>query len=380
MKSRFALTTFSLVTLLLSSLSVTEAHSAKKEKCNQVGATKEIDSKEYICSFSGSKLVWKKAAKSKKVTQPAPTTFEELIGHKSIPTVSWSSYSNKIKQTTIAEVAYDIRVGPQTTLLNPNVKEVFENTTKVFNGFAQPKSILTYYYAFEDVSWAENELKNLKLPEYKIKEVGFTCNKSACRGATAGALNLENGNGLDYDNALIIFGVPGKNEPKFTYHLGGGIEAHEFAHTVQAIQFKNSKVQMYRSLPNWFVEGHAHLIGNISSAQSLSDYEIRRKFWFYDSTSVINEETINGMYREMAPNQNLGIAGGGNYYFQFVYTFGYLTVELLAALRGIDSPMKLMQEVAGGKTFDEAFKIIYGQEWSYAAPILAKAVVSQYSL
>ena len=380
MKTRFATTSIMIATLLFSVLSVAETQAAKKEKCNQVGATKEIESREYVCSYSGSKLVWKKAPKSKKAIQPAPKTFEELIGHKSIPFVLWSSYSNKIKQANIAEVKYDIRVGPQTTLLNPNVKSVFENTTKVFNGFAQPKSIISYYYAFEDVSWAENELKNLKVPDYKIKEVGFTCNRSACRGATAGALNLESGNGFDYDQALIIFGVPGKNEPKFTYHLGGGIEAHEFAHTVQAIQFKNSKVQMYQTIPNWFVEGHAHLIGNISSAQSISDYEIRRKFWFYDSTSVINEETINGMYREMAPNRNMGIAGGGNYYFQFVYTFGYLTVELLAALKGIDSPMKLMQEVANGKTFDEAFKIIYGQEWSYAAPILAKAVVAQYSL
>lgn len=361
-------------------LTSTSLAAKKAEKCTQVGSSKQVNGREYLCSYSGKNLVWKKVQTSKKTIQAAPKTFQELVGHKSIPATTWNSYYAKVSKAVALPVEFVVNIGPNTKLLNTKVKDVFSNTTRVFTGYAQPKMVTSIYYAFEDIQWAEGEVRNLSMPDYKVKEVQFMCNKSACRGASASNLPGSNSNGFDYDKSLIIFGVPGKAEPKFTYHLAGGIEAHEYAHTVQAAQFKDSKTNLYVSMPSWFVEGHAHLIGNIASADSLSDYEIRRKFWQFDSASVINEETVNGMYKAMAPGENMSIGGGGNYYFQFVYTFGYLTVELLASLKGIDSPMELLKLVAAGKSYDEAFKSIYGMDWTEAAPILAKAVVAQYSL
>jgi hypothetical protein len=367
--------------LLLTLIPINSTAAAKKaEKCESVGAIKTIGKKEYICSFSGSKKVWKKQPKSKQVIQAPPKTFQELVGHKSIPQVVWDSFVTETASAPVADIDFQILVGPQTTLLNPKVKEVFANTSKLFSKYSQPKKISAYYYQVEDVEWAKKELANLKQPENKIKEVSFTCGKTACRGATAGAIFSTADNKNDYDHALIIFGVPGKSEPKFTYHLGGGIEAHEFSHTVQTRQFADLGKPIQAFIPTWFVEGHAHLAGNISSSENAFDYQLRRKFWLFDSNSVVNEKTVNGMYESMAPGKNIGFAGGGDYYFQFVYTFGYLTVELLASLRGIDSPMQLIYEVSKGKTFDEAFNKIYGMDWQAAAPILAKAVVAQYSL
>jgi hypothetical protein len=60
--------------------------------------------------------------------------------------------------------------------------------------------------------------------------------------------------------------------------------------------------------------------------------------------------------------------------FGYVYTLGYITMECLVALKGIDSPTELIVQVSNGLTFEEAFAKVYGISWNEASPILAKTV------
>jgi len=51
-----------------------------------------------------------------------------------------------------------------------------------------------------------------------------------------------------------------------------------------------------------------------------------------------------------------------------------LTIEALSAIKGSESSMALVQKLANGRTFDEAFFDIYGARWSDASTTLAKLV------
>jgi hypothetical protein len=49
-------------------------------------------------------------------------------------------------------------------------------------------------------------------------------------------------------------------------------------------------------------------------------------------------------------------------------------IEALVAVKGPDTLIDVYEQMGKRLTFDEAFKVTYGVEWSYALPILAKTI------
>jgi hypothetical protein len=58
----------------------------------------------------------------------------------------------------------------------------------------------------------------------------------------------------------------------------------------------------------------------------------------------------------------------------FNYSLGSRFIEALVALKGPDTLIGMYEEMGKKLSFDQAFKNVYGVEWSYAIPILAKTV------
>jgi hypothetical protein len=384
--------------------------------CSKLGATSTYSGKKYTCVKSGKKLVWNKGVAVAKPTptpmvtptptptvcsatvttgcakppvEPVPTptltptplptptpttppviipkTFAELYGNsQGIAIAAWTSTNEKIKKSEAVAVRQDIYVGPNTTIPNPNVKGIFEDATRIFAGFAQPQSFYAVYYRFQDKDWAKAKFAELNMSNLAGQIEGSCGTVQRCNGASAGKFT-----------STIGFSQYGVNEPggqTDTYHTNGALEIHEYTHIAQAMQFigKQKDDQNFNYLPRWFLEGHAHIVGNTGAAKTLFDYQVNRLQWLNTSPNQeiksFEPVDIERFYASLMPGKY------NNEMFGYVYTLGYITMECLVALKGIDSPTQLIVEVSNGLTFEEAFLKVYGISWNEASPILAKTV------
>jgi hypothetical protein len=79
-------------------------------------------------------------------------------------------------------------------------------------------------------------------------------------------------------------------------------------------------------------------------------------------------ESIESFYEKLVPGKF------DQTVFSNVYSIGYFTVEALAAIKGVDSPIEVIKLVSDGANWEDAFLKVYGITWKEASPILAKTV------
>jgi hypothetical protein len=157
----------------------------------------------------------------------------------------------------------------------------------------------------------------------------------------------------------------------------GEVEIHEFTHSIYMYQLKPNFDRWYVMTPSWFSEGHATFLGKLGSSTSFADFKLAQELTYKDyrpnqTLKSYSPEDILRFYDALSDGkEDPGMK-------QYVYALGYSTVEALAAIGGIDSPMNLFLETAKGATFEQAFKTIYGIDWKVAAPILAEVVSKEY--
>lgn len=356
--------------------------------CTKLGATSTYSGKKYTCIKSGKKLVWNigvtiskpvpistiapsasptaSPAPTQQIIDDAPTGFADVIEkYKSIPATAWNFSHSKIEASKQTDLIINLILGPNTKLPNSEIPKMFKTGTQFFSGFPQPQKINAIYYVFDDITWAQDKIMELYMNSNFKSQIPSNCvQKTLCNGANAFLPIPDTGNA----NFAVL--EIGNNDD---YHLKGGIEIHEYAHTVQFRQFQGKPTEKLslQLLPQWFVEGHAHVAGNLASASTLSDYKNFRKAWRRHQPigmSGFDADSIEAFYAKLGPGKSDGTV------FQNVYSVGYFTLEVLVSLKGVDSPMQLIEDVASGDTFEQAFKKVYGISWNDASPILAKTV------
>ena len=366
------------------------------DACKKAGSTATSNGKKFTCIKSGKKLVWNKGVAIAKpapeltptptpsatptptpsatptptpapIIEKAPTGFSDLVENfRGVYVGAWNSSNAKIMANPVIDVKQNVLLGPNTKLPNVEIPEMYSRGTQFFGGYVQPKKFNALYFVHEDIKWAEEKVLQLYGQPGEVQQVSRNCQSAQrCNGANASVPQLDTG----HANYGVVIGA---SNP---YHAKGGIEIHEYAHMVQMMQFQGKPTQKMSGglglLPNWFVEGHAHLAGNVGSAKTLAEYRGYRSFWLNANAEGLPgywPESIESFYEKLAPGK-FDPSVNSN-----VYSIGYFSVEVLTSIKGVDSTMEIVKLVSDGSTWDQAFLKIYGITWKEAAPIVAKTV------
>ena len=334
--------------------------------------------KTYTCTKSGKKLTWNKGVAAKKATPtttPTPLILNWdniALNYGEIATNVYKKYESFLDPNYQSKLKVNIFVGPNSKPNNTNTSPAFSIASNLLRNFKQPEEVNTIYYSFLDKEWAKKTTQEVDGTSRWNYQFDYEClSASNCRGASAGMTQNW--------QAMGRFTVKDLNSSASSLRMfsNGEAEIHEFTHSIYMYQLKPNFDRWYVMTPSWFSEGHATFLGKLGSSTSFADFKLAQELTYKNyrpnqTLKSYSPEDILRFYDALSDGkEDPGMK-------QYVYALGYSTVEALAAIGGIDSPMNLFLETAKGATFEQAFKTIYGIDWKVTAPILAEVVSKQY--
>jgi hypothetical protein len=380
--------------------------------CKKAGSTATASGKKFTCIKSGKKLVWNKGvaiAKPKPVATPvatptpmvsptpsptptvyvpptpittptpapivekAPTGFADLVeNYRGIPEVVWNEAQKLAKDGTVKS-SFTIEIGPNTKIQQglDDPRVYLEQASRLWSKFDQAQSTRVFIYNFQDLAWAQQ--KNLALGGswFKPEDLAANCSSPSSCGAFGGSYR-----GV----GQIFFGVPIRDYFPFNLGFVRGAYVHEFSHVVQYSQFASQpSLNGYATLPCWFSEGQPQVPGQALGFTTLSDYKLSRDSSFSQPAGALGDYSQDSILKfySLAGVSKDGLCAAS--IRQRIYDVGFMTVEALASIKGIESTMQVVAGVSQGLTFNQSFEKVYGISWNEAAPILAKVVSLEYT-
>ena len=380
--------------------------------CKKAGSTTTANGKKFTCIKSGKKLVWNKGvaiAKPKPVATPvatptpmvsptpsptptvyvpptpittptpapivekAPTGFADLVeNYRGIPEVVWNEAQKLAKDGTVKS-SFTIEIGPNTKIQQglDDPRVYLQQASRLWSKFDQAQSTRVFIYNFQDLAWAQQ--KNLALGGswFKPEDLAANCSSPSSCGAFGGSYR-----GV----GQIFFGVPIRDYFPFNLGFVRGAYVHEFSHVVQYSQFASQpSLNGYATLPCWFSEGQPQVPGQALGFTTLSDYKLSRDSSFSQPAGALGDYSQDSILKfySLAGVSKDGLCAAS--IRQRIYDVGFMTVEALASIKGIESTMQVVAGVSQGLTFNQSFEKVYGISWNEAAPILAKVVSLEYT-
>jgi hypothetical protein len=379
--------------------------------CSKVGSKSVSGGKSYTCIKSGKKLVWDKGvlvpvAKPAPSAKPSASTAANAEPVVSVPLEVPSSFENLYQNrkgvafaawTKTAEVMNksDARVPPFKTFIGPNTKPWYtevEKTmslvSKAFPSAKLPSNVLTIFYNFSDISWAEEKLKTLitaqNYSELDRNEGGHLVD-SNCQAQIKDCTGAKQVTAIEGTNlGIMLIGVPnnpgmevaggGTRGDPGTYenNTTGQLLAHEYFHALQREELVGKNLSRSDWPPRWFGEGSAYFMQNaIINSGDFKKFSNWRQIAVGDyikQKGITAEFVADFMDIAHYSDDWSGFNGDWNYFL------GARIVETLVSLKGPESILSFYKLMGEGKGFEYSFKNVYGVNYQDAVPIIAKTV------
>lgn len=305
---------------------------------------------------------------------PTPTSFENLYeARKGISLAAWRNISETIKANKSKAGPIEIYTGPNTKPFYDDYTVPISLVSRAFPNRSEPNKTFILRFNFKDLNWAErvatekiesNEFARLQSFDNNqfITNVCSTAS-SNCRGAKQQATRPE--------LSFIIHGVDNSIDtfdPSSKYRLTTGmLEAHEYFHSLQRMPIMNRDVMDWPHA--WFREGSSewvmNAVVNYQTFESYKEFLVANCQDCSTFTVAYIQEFLESAYANSLP---------AKFNQWHNYSMGSLIIEALVALKGQDSIIEIYAQMGNRLTFNQAFKMVYGVEWSYAIPILAKTI------
>ena len=366
MGKRLAIST---ITIALLATGVSPTHAAIKSgaKCTSAKAKIVDQGLTYTCVKSGKKLTWSKGVEPK-----APTSFADVEQNaKSVAYWAWKKSSQVVASSAAKAPNLVIHIGPNSVILNDRAKPAMELVSRLYPTAKAPAEVNLVYYTFKDLAWAQSKLNELSNNEQRNLTDGVDRNCRAeldCAGASARTTR----DGV----AILLFGVQNP-PPTDSIHKNGTLEAHEYTHNLQQAPSVGTSSN-WAMVPRWYTEGGA----TFSQAASIfhatyNSYRIERDLRTQDLTKgdwltqAWLEEFINPPgWTDWSPWEK--------YSGWRVYDIGCAVTEILTAIKGPAATMDLINLIAQGNSYDQAFEKAYGIKWVEAVPIISRTILKEY--
>ena len=284
-----------------------------------------------------------------------------------IPKIAWDD-SQRLLQSAQGKgtLPLDVLVGPTTELYFDGSEAAFQQAIDFWSPYKMPQKYIAMSYNFDDLQWAKDVIVGLG---YRADRAEAPCRDGKCTGANSG-LQPDAVNGL---GTLGVHAPDARDAYRY-----GPLQVHEFTHTAVASQWinlaRNPQESANQSGVCWMNEGLAHFAGlsvNLNTYDAYLDMRQDQVTGRHLRPPGLDysKEWILAFYDDSYPPQC-----NGRQDYVLGYSIGYLTTEALSAIAGSYSAMDLYTYLSLGKTFDEAFEIIYGSSWDESKVILADYV------
>jgi hypothetical protein len=377
--------------------------------CSKAGLKSTSAGKTYTCVKSDKKLVWDKGVLIP-VAKPAPgtsanseptafippampTTFENLYGNrKGVAYAAWLKTGQVMNASEARVPTFKTFIGPNTKPWYTEVEKTMSLVSKAFPSAKLPSNVLTIFYNFTDISWAEEKLKTLitaqSYSELDRNEGGHLVDSNCqaqfkdCGGAKQ-VTTIENTNvgimliGVPNNPGMEVAGGGTRGDPgTYENNTTGQLLAHEYFHALQREELVGKNLSRNDWPPRWFGEGSAYFFQNaIVNSGDFKKFSNWRQIAVgdYIKQHGITAEFVSD-FMDIAHYSDdwNGFSGDWNYFL------GARIVETLVSLKGPESILSFYKLMGEGKGFEYSFKNVYGANYRDVVPIIAKTVADNW--